>query len=68
MKPKMFIQKMKKTPSGKQYYRITKMVNSKKLCAMDQDYDASDIKQLMNSMEYNHYDFEINNPMPKGKR
>ena len=39
MRPKIVIQKLNKTPSGIQRYRITKLVNTKRLSLLEQDYE-----------------------------
>lgn len=67
MRPKIVIQKLNKTPSGIQRYRVTKLVNSKRLSLLEQDYEEDELQQILNSLSA-IYDYQINNILPKGKR
>tara|TARA_B110000438_G_C15275501_1_gene420286 strand:+ start:303 stop:506 length:204 start_codon:yes stop_codon:yes gene_type:complete len=67
MKSKILIQKLNKTPSGIQRYRVTKLVNSKRLNLLEQDYEEDELKQMLNSLP-STFEYQINNTIPKGKR
>ena len=60
MRPKIVIQKLNKTPSGIQRYRVTKLVNSKRLSLMEQDYEEDEIQNVLNSLPAS-YDYQIIN-------
>ena len=66
MRPKIVIQKLNKTPSGIQRYRVTKLVNSKRLSLMEQDYEEDELQQMLRSLPMS-FDYHINNILPKGK-
>ena len=66
-KAKILIQKLHKTPSGIQRYRVTKLVNTKRLSLMEQDYEEDELQQMLNNLPIS-FDYQINNTMPKGKR
>jgi hypothetical protein len=65
MKSKILIQKLNKTPSGIQRYRVTKLVNSKRLNLLEQDYEEDELKQMLNSLP-STFEYQINNTIPKG--
>ena len=67
MRPKIVIQKLNKTPSGIQRYRITKLVNTKRLSLLEQDYEEDELQQILNSLSAT-YDYQIINTLAKGKR
>ena len=67
MRPKIVITKLNKTPSGIQRYRVTKLVNSKRLSLLEQDYEEDELQQILNSLSPT-CDYQINNTLPKGKR
>jgi len=67
MRPKIVIQKLNKTPSGIQRYRVTKLVNSKRLSLLEQDYEEDELQQILNSLSAT-YDYQIINTLVKGKR
>jgi hypothetical protein len=67
MKSKILIQKLNKTPSGIQRYRVTKLINSKRLNLLEQDYEEDELKQMLNSLP-STFEYQINNTIPKGKR
>ena len=67
MRPKIVITKLNKTPSGIQRYRVTKLVNSKRLSLLEQDYEEDELQQILNSLSPT-YDYQINNTLPKEKR
>ena len=46
MKARITIQKLKKSYKGKPLYRITKLVNSKRINLLDTDYEEDELKQL----------------------
>ena len=67
MRPKIVIQKLNKTSSGIQRYRITKLVNTKRLSLMEQDYEEDELQQMLRSLPMS-FDYQIINTLAKGKR
>ena len=67
MRPKIVIQKLQKTPSGIQRYRITKLVNTKRLSLLEQDYEEDELHQLLCSLPRS-FDYQIINSLKKGRR
>jgi hypothetical protein len=66
-KTKILIQKLPKTKSGIQRYRVTKLVNTRRLSLMEQDYEEDELQQMLTSLPIS-FDYQISNTMPKGKR
>ena len=66
-KVKILIQKLPKTKSGIQRYRVTKLINSRRLSLMEQDYEEDELQQMLSSLPMS-FDYQINNTMPKGKK
>ncbi len=67
-KGKILIQKLPIGGSGIQRYRVTKLVNSKRLNLLEQDYEEDELKQMLNSLPAT-FDYQINNTIErKGKR
>ena len=66
-KIKILIQKLPKTKSGIQRYRVTKLINTRRLSLMEQDYEEDELQQILCSLPMT-FDYQINNTMPKGKR
>lgn len=66
-KTKILIQKLPKTKSGIQRYRVTKLINTRRLSLMEQDYEEDELQQILCSLPMT-FDYQINNTMPKGKR
>lgn len=66
-KTKILIQKLPKTKSGIQRYRVTKLINTRRLNLMEQDYEEDELQQMLCSLPMT-FDYQINNTMPKGKR
>ena len=66
-KIKILIQKLPKTKSGIQRYRVTKLINTRRLSLMEQDYEEDELQQMLCSLPMT-FDYQINNTMPKGKR
>ena len=68
MRAKLIIQKLPKTKSGIVRYRISKMVNTKRLSLMEQDYEEDELQQMLSSLP-GSFDYQIINTLPvKGKR
>ena len=66
-KIKILIQKLPKTKSGIQRYRVTKLINTRRLNLMEQDYEEDELQQMLCSLPMT-FDYQINNTIPKGKR
>tara|TARA_Y100001951_G_scaffold104431_1_gene115991 strand:+ start:876 stop:1061 length:186 start_codon:yes stop_codon:yes gene_type:complete len=58
MKARITIQKLKKSYKGKPLYRVTKLVNSKRINLLDTDYEEDELKQLLNSFPAT-YEYQI---------
>ena len=67
MRPKIVIQKLNKTSSGIQRYRITKLVNTKRLSLLEQDYEEDELQQMLSSLP-GSFDYQIINTLAKGKK
>ncbi len=65
-KVKILIQKLPKTKSGIQRYRVTKLINSRRLSLMEQDYEEDELQQMLSGLPMS-FDYQISNTMPKGK-
>ena len=65
-KVKILIQKLKKTKSGIQRYRVTKLINTRRLSLMEQDYEEDELQQMLSGLPMS-FDYQISNTMPKGK-
>ena len=52
------IQKLKKNYRGKPLYRVTKLVNTKRLSLMDTDYEEDELKTILNSFPAT-YEYQI---------
>ena len=59
-KVKILIQKLKKTKSGIQRYRVTKLINTRRLSLMEQDYEEDELQQMLSGLPMN-FDYQINN-------
>jgi len=66
-KAKILIQKLNKTPSGIQRYRITKLINTKRLSLLEQDYEEDELQLLLSSLP-GSFDYQIINTLAKDKR
>tara|TARA_Y100000758_G_C15942057_1_gene382741 strand:+ start:381 stop:569 length:189 start_codon:yes stop_codon:yes gene_type:complete len=59
MKARITIHRLKKRlPNGKSLYRVTKLVNSKRLSLMDTDYEEDELKLILNSFPAT-YEYQI---------
>ena len=59
-KVKILIQKLPKTKSGIQRYRVTKLINTRRLSLMEQDYEEDELQQILCSLPKS-FDYQINN-------
>ena len=59
-KEKILIQKLPKTKSGIQRYRVTKLINTRRLSLMEQDYEEDELQQMLCSLPMS-FDYQINN-------
>ena len=59
-KVKILIQKLPKTKSGIQRYRVTKLINTRRLSLMEQDYEEDELQQMLCSLPMS-FDYQINN-------
>ena len=59
-KVKILIQKLPKTKSGIQRYRVTKLINTRRLSLMEQDYEEDELQQMLTSLPMS-FDYQINN-------
>ena len=66
-KVKILIQKLKKTKSGIQRYRVTKLINTRRLSLMEQDYEEDELQQMLSGLPMS-FEYQISNTILKGKR
>ena len=59
-KAKIVISKMNKTKSGKSIYRVMKLINTRRLSLLEQDYEEDEIQNVLNSLP-SSYDYQIIN-------
>ena len=59
-KVKILIQKLPKTKSGIQRYRVTKLINTRRLSLMEQDYEEDELQQMLSSLPMS-FDYQIIN-------
>ena len=67
-KVKILIQKLKKTKSGIQRYRVTKLINTRRLSLMEQDYEEDELQLMLSSLPMS-FEYQINNNVEmKGRK
>tara|TARA_Y100001934_G_C12286905_1_gene742770 strand:- start:1092 stop:1295 length:204 start_codon:yes stop_codon:yes gene_type:complete len=59
-KAKVVISKLNKTKSGKPIYRVMKLINTRRLSLLEQDYEEDEIQNVLNSLPAS-YDYQIIN-------
>lgn len=59
-KAKIVITKLNKTKSGKPIYRVSKLINTRRLSLLGQDYEEDELQNILNSLPSN-YDYQIIN-------
>ena len=59
-KAKIVISKMNKTKSGRPIYRVMKLINTRPLSLLEQDYEEDEIQNVLNSLP-SSYDYQIIN-------
>ena len=59
-KAKIVISKMNKTKSGRPIYRVMKLINTRRLSLLEQDYEEYEIQNVLNSLP-SSYDYQIIN-------
>lgn len=59
-KAKIVISKMNKTKSGRPIYRVMKLINTRRLSLLEQDYEEDEIQNVLNSLP-SSYDYQIIN-------
>ena len=59
-KVKILIQKLPKTKSGIQRYRVTKLINTRRISLLEKDYEQNEIQNVLCSLPSN-YDYQIIN-------
>tara|TARA_Y100001938_G_C7945668_1_gene356628 strand:+ start:262 stop:465 length:204 start_codon:yes stop_codon:yes gene_type:complete len=59
-KAKVVISKLNKTKSGKSIYRVMKLINTRRLSLLEQDYEEDEIQNVLNSLPAS-YDYQIIN-------
>ncbi len=64
-KAKIVITKLNKTKSGKPLYRVMKLINSRRLSLMEQDYEEDELQLMLSSLPMT-FDYQIiNNTLTK---
>jgi hypothetical protein len=67
-KTKILIQKLAKTKSGIQRYRVTKLINTRRLSLMEQDYEEDELQLMLSSLPMS-FEYQINNNVEmKGRK
>ena len=62
---KIVISKLNKTKSGKPLYRVMKLINSRRLSLMEQDYEEDELQLMLSSLPMT-FDYQIiNNTLNK---
>ena len=59
-KAKIVISKMNKTKSGRPISRVMKLINTRRLSLLEQDYEEDEIQNVLNSLP-SSYDYQIIN-------
>ena len=59
-KAKIVISKMNKTKSGRPIYRVMKLINTRRLSLLEQDYEEDEIQNVLNRLP-SSYDYQIIN-------
>jgi len=59
-KAKIVISKLNKTKSGKPLFRIMKLINTRRLSLLEQDYEEDELQQMLSSLPGN-FDYQIIN-------
>ena len=59
-KVKILIQKLPKTKSGIQRYRVTKLINTRRLSLMEHDYEEDELQQMLCRLPMS-FQYQINN-------
>ena len=59
-KANIVISKMNKTKSGRPIYRVMKLINTRRLSLLEQDYEEDEIQNVLNSLP-SSYDYQIIN-------
>ena len=64
-KAKVVISKLNKTKSGKSIYRVMKLINTRRLSLLEQDYEEDEIQNVLNSLPASYDDQIINNTLTR---
>ena len=65
---KIVISKLNKTKSGKPLYRVMKLINSRRLSLMEQDYEEDELQLMLSSLPMS-FEYQINNNVEmKGRK
>jgi len=59
-KAKIVISKLNKNKSGRAIYRVMKLINTRRLSLLEQDYEEDEIQNVLNGLPSN-YDYQIIN-------
>ncbi len=59
-KAKVVITKLNKTKNGRPIYRVSKLINTRRLSLLGQDYEEDEIKNVLDSLPSN-YEYQIIN-------
>ena len=59
-KAKIIIAKLDMTKSGRPIYRVSKLINTRRLSLLGQDYEEDEIQNILNGLPSN-YDYQIIN-------
>ena len=59
-KAKIVITKLNKTKSGRPIYRVSKLINTRRLSLLGQDYEEDELQNILNGLPTS-YDYQIIN-------
>ena len=59
-KAKIVISKMNKTKSGKPLFRVMKLINTRRISLLEQDYEEDELQHILNGLP-SSYDYQIIN-------
>ena len=59
-KAKIVISKLNKTKSGKPLFRVMKLINTRRISLLEQDYEEDELQHILNGLP-SSYDYQIIN-------
>jgi len=59
-KAKIVISKLNRVKNGKPIYRVMKLINTRRISLLEQDYEEDELQNILNGLPSN-YDYQIIN-------